>query len=235
LNPHASRRHPLKMVCLPISPLPQSVKLLPSGKYSKEEPPVLRRDHSQKVSFPGVLVKREAARNRSSCYALSVKERPILALFCVFLCAARLGAQQTSPQQTSLTTDVPAGSRLVLEAKGDGVQIYGCTAGSWTLVGPDAKLLDGQGRTIGAHFAGPTWRLNDGSQVRGKMIASQPSPESGAVPWLLLESVPGSGSGRFAKVAFIRRTETHGGAAPKGPCAGALRIRYTASYSFYEK
>jgi hypothetical protein len=23
LNPHASRRHPLKMVCLPISPLPR--------------------------------------------------------------------------------------------------------------------------------------------------------------------------------------------------------------------
>src|ERR1700760_2490173 len=28
LNPHASRRHPLKMVCLPISPLPQCKKLL---------------------------------------------------------------------------------------------------------------------------------------------------------------------------------------------------------------
>jgi hypothetical protein len=31
LNPHALRRHPLKMVCLPIPPLPQGLDYWPGG------------------------------------------------------------------------------------------------------------------------------------------------------------------------------------------------------------
>lgn len=128
---------------------------------------------------------------------------------------------------------------LLLEAKGDGVQIYTCTStgtgGKWTLKAPDAKLLDAQGKVIGTHFAGPTWKLTDGSEVKGKAIANQPSPDPSSVPWLLLQAVPGSGAGAFAAVTYIRRTETHGGAAPKDACTtGETRVPYTATYSFYK-
>jgi hypothetical protein len=139
-------------------------------------------------------------------------------------------------QQTPPSIEVPADAHLLLQAKGDGVQIYTCTAGKWMLKAPDAKLLDAQGNAIGLHFAGPTWKLNDGSEVKGKAIANQPSPEAGSVPWLLVQAVPDSGSGKFADVSYIRRTETHGGAAPNEACAGGeTRQPYTAVYSFYTK
>jgi hypothetical protein len=137
-------------------------------------------------------------------------------------------------QQAGQSIEAPAGSRLVLEARAEGTQIYACTNAQWVLKAPDAKLLDAGGQVIGTHFAGPTWRLNDGSEVKGKLVASQPAPDGKSVSWLLLGAVPGSGSGKLADVAYIRRTETSGGAAPKEGCtSGELPVHYAAKYSFY--
>ncbi|HEX3435841.1 MAG TPA: DUF3455 domain-containing protein [Pseudacidobacterium sp.] len=153
--------------------------------------------------------------------------------FVLFVC---LITGAVAAQQSPSAIDVPSGARLLFEAKGDGVQIYTCSDGKWTLKAPDARLLDAEGKAIGAHFTGPTWKLNDGSEIRGKAIANQASPEAGSVPWLLLQALPNSGSGKFADVTLIRRTETHGGAAPQQPCtSGETRIPYTATYSFYSK
>jgi FtsP/CotA-like multicopper oxidase with cupredoxin domain len=139
-------------------------------------------------------------------------------------------------QQASSSIDVPSGAHIALKAKGKGVQVYTCTENKWTLKSPEAKLLNAQGRTIGAHIAGPTWVLKDGSEVKGKAIANQPSPDAASVPWLLLQAVPGSGKGKFADITFIRRTETHGGAAPGEACTGGeRRVPYTATYTFYTK
>jgi hypothetical protein len=124
----------------------------------------------------------------------------------------------------SSSVDAPAGTTLLLEATGDGAQVYTCTNGHWTLKAPDARLLDEQGKVIGTHFAGPTWKL----------IASRPAADASSVPWLLVQAVPGSGSGKLANVLYIRRTETHGGAAPTKACdSGEERVPYTAKYSFY--
>jgi hypothetical protein len=154
-----------------------------------------------------------------------------IALFTALIAPIALTAQQTPS-----SIDAPPGAKLLLEAKGDGAQIYSCTDSKWTLKEPDAKLLDAQGKVIGAHFAGPAWRLTDGSEVKGKAIANQPSPDAASVPWLLLQAVPGSGKGRFANVGYIRRTETQGGAAPKEACSsGEIKVPYTATYSFYVK
>jgi uncharacterized protein DUF3455 len=153
--------------------------------------------------------------------------RKIICLSIAVCSALLLQAQQPS-------VDPPAGAALLLTAAGDGSQIYTCTEGHWTLKAPDARLLDQQGQVIGRHFAGPTWRLNDGSEIKGKMIASKPSPDAGSVPWLLLQAVPASGSGKFANVAYIARTQTHGGAARDQACtSGEERVSYTAEYSFY--
>jgi hypothetical protein len=132
------------------------------------------------------------------------------------------------------SVEPPAGTELLLEAAAQGSQVYTCTDGHWTLKAPDAKLLDDHGQVIGNHFAGPTWRLEDGSEIKGKAIASRPAADASSVPWLLLQAVPDSGSGKLANVVYIRRTETHGGAAPTKACdSGEDRIAYTAKYSFY--
>ena len=137
-------------------------------------------------------------------------------------------------QQAGQSIEPPPGSRLLLEAKAEGAQIYTCTNSQWVLKAPDAKLLDASGQVIGSHFAGPTWRMNDGSEVKGKLIASQPAPDGKSIPWLLVGAVPGSGSGKLADVAYIQRTETSGGAAPKEACTtGELPVQYAAKYSFY--
>lgn len=137
-------------------------------------------------------------------------------------------------QNVKGSIEVPPHSRLLLRAFGSGDQVYGCINGRWALKAPDAKLVDQRGSVIGRHFAGPTWRLNDGSWVRGRAVAQQVAPDATAVPWLLLESI--GGAGRLGTVRFIQRTETHGGNAPNGSCSqiAVLRVPYTATYSFYE-
>lgn len=152
-------------------------------------------------------------------------------------------AVSLTAQQVSESIDVPRDARVVLQAKGDGVQIYACTAANggakWVLKGPDAKLLNSAGNTIGSHFAGPTWRLEDGSEVQGELMASQPAPQANSVAWLLLRAKPGTATGALAAVAFVRRTETQGGVAPALSCVNAhdvgttVRVPYSATYTFY--
>jgi hypothetical protein len=69
--------------------------------------------------------------------------------------------------------------------------------------------------------------------VKGKAVAKHVAPDATAVPWLLLESV--GGTGRLGAVRFIQRTGTRGGNAPDGSCSQSAmrRVPYTATYSFY--
>ncbi|MGC2399278.1 MAG: DUF3455 domain-containing protein [Acidobacteriaceae bacterium] len=137
-------------------------------------------------------------------------------------------------QPATLSVEPPAGVTLILAAKGEGVQIYSCESGKWTLKAPDAHLLDEHGETIGTHFAGPTWRLKDGSEIKGKAIASRPASDGSSVANLLVQAVPGSGTGKLASVTYISRGDTHGGSADTKPCTGGEeRVPYTATYSFY--
>ena len=76
------------------------------------------------------------------------------------LAVSSISAARAEQQPASI--DIPAGAHLVFSAKAAGVQVYTCTNAHWVLKGPDAKLLDGHGKPIGVHVAGPTWRLNDG-------------------------------------------------------------------------
>ena len=136
----------------------------------------------------------------------------------------------------------PAGAALVLRVVADGVQIYACEAkdkgGAWAFKAPEAALFDGDGRQIGTHFAGPTWKLADGSAVVGEVAARADASEAGAIPWLLLRAKSHDGAGTLANAAFIRRVETKGGVAPKSGCDAAhvadqARMRYSAIYEFY--
>jgi hypothetical protein len=159
------------------------------------------------------------------------------------LILATVSVPSLRAQQTGASIDLPTGVQVLLQARGDGAQIYTCTTATdgakWVLKAPDAKLLDPSGKSIGSHFAGPTWKLNDGSQVQGELVAKQSSPEAGSVAWLLLRAKAGTATGALAAVALIRRTDTHGGAAPAIGCVSSqdigktVQVHYTATYTFY--
>jgi uncharacterized protein DUF3455 len=136
----------------------------------------------------------------------------------------------------------PEGSAPLLELVADGVQIYSCGAKEggfvWSFKAPEANLFDQEGRQVGTHFAGPTWKLDDGSAVVGEVMAQADAAEPDAIPWLLLRAKSQEGSGVLSGVAYIRRTETEGGLAPKTGCDGShlsalARMRYSAVYEFF--
>ena len=131
-------------------------------------------------------------------------------------------------------------------ARATGFQIYVCRPDAngkptWTLKGPDAKLFDEQGKFIGKHFGGPTWQLNDGSEITGKMAAKVDAADSTAIPWLLLTVTGHSGSGKLSGVTSIQRVNTVGGLAPAAAECTApsgeveFKSSYSADYYFYAR
>lgn len=138
----------------------------------------------------------------------------------------------------------PVAEELVLQAHASGSQIYVCQAVqggafAWTLKAPQADLYDQQGRIIGEHIAGPTWKDKDGSEVTGKAVAHVDSPDPDSIPWLLLTATGHSGAGVFSHVSSIQRIHTKGGAPPAATDCNSSRqnseakTSYTADYYFY--
>ena len=140
------------------------------------------------------------------------------------------------------STEPPLSQHAILTVTGKGVQIYTCqqadAAPQWVFQAPEATLLDAAGKTVGTHAAGPIWRSNDGSTVKGDLLQNGASPEPGAIPWLLLKASTTTGAGVMTRVEFIRRSDTHGGIAPTTGCdaqhlTAVTRVPYTATYTFY--
>jgi hypothetical protein len=99
-------------------------------------------------------------------------------------------------------------------------------------------LLDKHGYVAGSHYAGPTWESLDGSTVVGARRAGVIVDET-AIPWLRLEAVAHTGTGRMSAVTWIQRLDTSAGLAPTTGCdaghAGdTAPVNYTATYYFYE-
>jgi hypothetical protein len=166
-------------------------------------------------------------------------------LMLALVASAMMSTQQAAPAPQVPGPDAtePEHATLALEAQGNGVQIYTCTAQdaalSWVLTAPEASLIDPTGDEIGSHSAGPTWTFKDGSSVTGKVLKKQASPEAGSIPWLLLAAkvTPGH-PGQADRIAFVRRYNTHGGLPPDSGCdaehaAKTARVPYTATYAFY--
>jgi len=140
----------------------------------------------------------------------------------------------------------PAGEALVLMVRATGFQIYVCRPDAdgkraWTLKAPDAELFDEQGKLIGKHFGGPTWQLNDGSQVTGKMAAKADAPDPKAIPWLLVTVTSNSGKGALSRVTTIQRINTVSGLPPAASecseSSGEVEFKssYSADYYFYAR
>jgi hypothetical protein len=123
----------------------------------------------------------------------------------------------------------------------EGAQIYECKADSdgklsWIFREPIATLIL-NGKTVGRHYAGPTWELTDGSAVTGRAVGNAPGATANDIPWLKLDVMTHRGSGLLANVTTVQRINTNGGAA-QGACdqAGAFRsVAYSADYSVLGK
>jgi hypothetical protein len=133
------------------------------------------------------------------------------------------------------------GETMVATIHAQGAQVYECKADAsgalaWQFREPVATLLS-NGKTLGRHYAGPTWELADGSAVVAKVAASAPGASPTDIPLLKLAVVSNKGSGLLTGVDAVQRLNTKGGVA-KGPCdaAGAfLSVPYSADYAFYKK
>jgi hypothetical protein len=136
----------------------------------------------------------------------------------------------------------PEGTKLILSAQAEGVQIYACQTKdqgfAWVFKSPEAALFDQSGRQILQHFAGPSWKSDDGTTLVGELVAKVDAPTPDTIPWLLLKAKSHEGTGALAKAGFIRRIDTKGGNAPTSGCDKAdvgkeARVRYSAIYEFY--
>jgi hypothetical protein len=141
--------------------------------------------------------------------------------------------------ETALPDAIAApGETVVLTLHAEGAQVYECKAGadgklSWVFREPIATLLL-DGKTVGRHYAGPSWEHSDGSAVVGKAVGNAPGATPLAIPWLKLEVTSHRGSGILSGVTTVQRINTQGGKL-EGACdkAGAYQSApYSADYVF---
>ena len=157
-------------------------------------------------------------------------------LFAVAVVALCVRAGKTSAQMPA-AIDAP-GRTMVATLHAEGAQVYECKADtdgklSWQIREPIATLfLDG--RTIGRHYAGPTWEHTDGSMIVGKVVGIVFGATPNDVPWLRVEVVDRRGNGMLSGVTTVQRINTKGGTA-QGPCDNTgiyLSVPYSAEYVF---
>jgi hypothetical protein len=168
---------------------------------------------------------------------------PMVALLATFAFAQKdVPAKESAPDVPDAIA-VPAGLEPILFARGSGSQVYSCQASpdgkfAWILKAPEADLKDRKDKVIGQHSAGPTWKLNDGSEVTGKAVAHVDSLDEESVPWLLVDVTTNSGKGVLANVTKIQRVYTRGGMPPTSGCDAShkgdeTKSKYTADYFFF--
>jgi hypothetical protein len=133
------------------------------------------------------------------------------------------------------------GETVLATLHAEGAQVYECKAGNdgklaWGFREPIATLvLDG--KTVGRHYAGPSWEHADGSAVVGKAVGNAPGKSTSDIPWLKLEVTAHRGSGVLSGVTTVQRINTAGGV-HAGACdkAGAFHSApYAADYVFLRK
>jgi Protein of unknown function (DUF3455) len=161
-------------------------------------------------------------------------------------CAAALTAcavavptpQMYSQAQLPEAVKVPAGNKVAIETVGVGEIAYQCRTKAnmsdqfeWVFVGPDAKLNDRSGKTLGKYFGPPaTWESSDGSKITGTQVAVAPSA-AGNIPLQLVKANPAMGNGAMTGITYIQRVQTKGGVAPTTACnAGNVGVKQTVQY-----
>ena len=152
------------------------------------------------------------------------------------------GLNVSAGAETKLPDAIAApGETVVLSAHAEGAQVYECKAGgdgklAWTFREPIASLLV-DGKTVGRHYAGPTWENVDGSAVVGKVMGNAPGATANDIAWLKLQVTASHGKGVLTGVTTVQRINTRGGKL-EGSCdkAGSFKSApYSADYVFLRK
>jgi len=122
-----------------------------------------------------------------------------------------------------------------------GAQVYECkfdSAGKlvWQFREPIATLV-ADGKTVGRHYAGPSWEMADGSAVSAKVAARAPGASPDDIPLLKLEVTAAHGAGQLSGVTIVQRLNTRGGNADTlcFSLHSFLSVPYSADYAFYKK
>ncbi len=156
--------------------------------------------------------------------------------------AAIAGDSNRSPELPSPlcnSIEVPQGNIVSFHTYAIGVQKYRWNSTAWVFVEPVAALFADaryHGK-VGDHYVGPTWESNSGSTVVATRVPGTGcTPNSTAIPWLLLQATSTGGPGIFSSVTYIQRVNTVGGIAPAAPGSSIdeiVEVPYTAEYYFY--
>jgi hypothetical protein len=131
-----------------------------------------------------------------------------------------------------------AGRAPLMVVRAEGAQVYECKADAggrklWVFREPIATLI-ADGRTVGRHYAGPTWGFDQAGVVTGRLVASAPGATPADIPLLKLAVVDRPDTGPLKDTAFVLRLGAHGGRL-EGACgvAGQMRAEpYSADYVF---
>lgn len=164
---------------------------------------------------------------------------PLFPVASVAFVALTLGAKALA----QVPDDIAAaqGEVPMLTVHAEGAQIYECKADTggklaWQFREPIAALLI-DGKTVGRHYAGPSWELADSSLVKAKIAARAPGATATDIPLLKLEITSQRGAGELIGASTIQRINTKGGVA-EGVCEQAgsfLAVPYSADYVFFRK
>jgi len=161
-------------------------------------------------------------------------------------CASTAPAPVFSQASLPDAVKVPAGHKVAMETVGVGEITYECRdkkdapgQTEWVFVGPEAKLLDRAGKTVGRYYGPPaTWLSTDGSAVTATQLAVAPAG-AGNIPLQLVKANPATGRGVLEGVSYIQRLATRGGVAPAMACGEGQTgqrqvVQYQADYIFWK-
>ena len=170
--------------------------------------------------------------------------------FLSFLLVSCTLAAFAQTQDIPALIKVPKDCKLIMHAYAKGVQVYICTQDTedtshytWIFSEPRANLYADLNyrKLIGKHYFNPankpTWEDTDGSTISGAKLQQASSPDSLAIPWLLLKGIIPGGTGKLSQVVYIQRINTKGGKAPatadRQHKGSRLEQPYTAEYLFF--
>jgi hypothetical protein len=133
------------------------------------------------------------------------------------------------------------GETAILTLHAEGAQVYECKTSAdgalaWVFREPIATLFS-DGKTVGRHYAGPTWEYTDGSAVVGQVLGTAPGQVAMDIPWLKLGVTSRRGSGVLGPATTVQRINTMGGKL-NGACykPGTYEsVPYSADYVFLRK
>ena len=152
------------------------------------------------------------------------------------------GSLANATAQTSLPEAIAApGETPILTLHAEGAQVYECKTSAdgalaWAFREPIATLFS-DGKTVGRHYAGPTWEYTDGSAVVGQVLGTAPGQVAMDIPWLKLGVTSRRGSVVLGPATTVQRINTMGGKL-NGACykPGTYEsVPYSADYVFLRK